>query len=125
MSAVLDVATGVLLLAGAALCVAAGVGLHRFPDVFGRMHAATKPATLGLVLVAAAAVLQVDDAGDVAKLALVVVLQFLTAPVGAHLVGRAAHEAGTEVAPGTVLDELAAARGRGDGSGTAPDDRPG
>lgn len=106
-----DVVSGVLILAGVALSVLAGIGLHRFPDVFARMHAATKPATLGLVLILAGSALQVDEAGDVAKLLLVVGLQFLTAPVGAQVVGRAAYRAGTELSPETSVDELADAEG--------------
>lgn len=97
-----------LLLSGSALALVAGIGLQRFPDVFARMHAATKPATLGLVLVLAGTALRVDRPGEVAKLALVVALQFVTAPVGAHMVGRAAYRAGTELSAGTVIDDLAA-----------------
>ncbi len=102
-----DVIAGALILTGVALSVTAGLGLHRFPDVFARMHAATKPATLGLVLVLAGAALRMEHRGDVAKLLLVVALQFLTAPVGAHMVGRAAYRAGTELSPATSCDELA------------------
>ncbi len=94
---------------GSLLLLLAAVGLLRLPDVFARMHAATKPATLGLVLVLAAAAVRVDDPGDVAKLLLVVALQFLTAPVAAHMIGRAAYRAGTELSPTTTTDELAAA----------------
>ncbi len=51
--------------------------------------------------------LRVDDPGDVAKLLLVLALQFVTAPVGAHMIGRAAYRAGTELSPTTTCDELA------------------
>ncbi len=102
-----DAIAGALILVGVALAVTAGLGLQRFPDVFARMHSATKPATLGLVLVLAGAALRVDEPGDVAKLLLVLVLQFITAPVGAHMVGRAAYRAGTELSPTTTIDELA------------------
>ncbi len=108
-----SVIASVLLLAGVGLSVVAGLGLQRFPDVFARMHAATKPATLGLVLVLAGAALRVDDTGDVAKLLLVVALQFVTAPVGAHMIGRAAYRAGTELSPTTTCDELARDRQAG------------
>ncbi|HEX2046343.1 MAG TPA: monovalent cation/H(+) antiporter subunit G [Acidimicrobiales bacterium] len=108
-----DAIAGVLILVGVALAVTAGLGLQRFPDVFARMHAATKPATLGLVLVLAGAALRVNESGDVAKLLLVLVLQFITAPVGAHMVGRAAYRAGTELSPTTSIDELARDRGSG------------
>ncbi len=108
-----DVAAAVLVLTGVILAIAAGLGLQRFPDVFARMHAATKPATLGLVLVLAGAALRVDDPGDVAKLLLVLALQFVTAPVGAHMIGRAAYRAGTELSPTTTCDELARDREAG------------
>ena len=104
---VLDVVAGTMILVGVGLSVVAGVGLHRFPDVFARMHAATKPATLGLVFVLAGAALRMEDRGDMAKLLLVIALQFLTAPVGAHMVGRAAYRAGTELSPATSCDDLA------------------
>lgn len=104
---VLDVVSGVLIVAGCLLGLLGGIGMVRLPDVFARMHAATKPPTLGLVLVAAGAILRVDDVADVTLLVLVVMLQFLTAPVGAHLVGRSAYSSGGQVSPDTVVDELA------------------
>ena len=111
-----DVVAGVVLLCGVALSVIAGIGLQRFPDVFARMHSATKPATFGLVLILSAAALRVEERGDVAKLLLVLVLQFFTAPVAAHMVGRAAYRAGTELSAATTIDELAEARRRDEGA---------
>lgn len=107
--AVFTVVAATLMTIGAVLAVIAGLGLQRFPDVFARMHAATKPATLGLALVLAGAAMLVPDVGGKSKLLLIIALQFLTVPVGAHLVGRAAYRAGTELAPGTSVDELAGA----------------
>ncbi|MDQ4070609.1 MAG: monovalent cation/H(+) antiporter subunit G [Actinomycetota bacterium] len=109
----LDVVAAVLILAGVALGVVAGVGLQRFPDVFARMHAATKPATLGLVLVLAGAAVRMEDRGDVAKLLLVVILQFVAAPVGAHMIGRAAYRSGVELSRLTSVDELGRDRQNG------------
>jgi multicomponent Na+:H+ antiporter subunit G len=114
---VADVAAGVLVLTGALLALTAGIGVARLGDVLDRMHAATKPATLGLVLVVAGAVLRVSDLADATKLVLVVVLQFLTAPVGAHLIGRAALRSGAPHEP-FVLDERA---GDGQAEGELPD----
>lgn len=102
----LDVLSAVFLLGGALLAVIAGAGLQRFQDVFARMHAATKPATLGLALVLIGAALRMPDIGSVAKLVLVIVLQFATAPVGSHLVGRAAYRSGTQMSTATRIDEL-------------------
>lgn len=103
---VVDLATAVLMLAAVAFVLLAAVGLQRFDDVFSRIHAATKAITLGVVLVAGAAALQMERTSDVVKLLLVVVLQLVSAPVSAHVVGRAAYWSGGELSPGTVVDEL-------------------
>ena len=103
---VLDVVSSALLLGGVALAVVAGIGLLRFPDVFSRMHAATKPATLGLLMVCLGAVLVVEDGSHRTKLVLVAVFQFLTAPVAAHMIGRAAYRSGTGALDDLVVDEL-------------------
>ncbi|MDP9434582.1 MAG: monovalent cation/H(+) antiporter subunit G [Actinomycetota bacterium] len=107
MATVREVLAAVLLLSGVALTVVAGVGLVRFPDVFSRMHAATKPATLGLLLVVLGACLVLDDPGDRAKLLLVAAFQFVTAPVAAHMVGRAAYRARVGAVDELVVDDLA------------------
>lgn len=103
---VVDVVSSVLVLTGVSLTLLAAIGLHRFGDVFARMHAATKPATLGLVLVVIGAGLRADDPDTAVKLALVAVLQFITAPIGAHMVGRAGYQAGVELSDETAVDEL-------------------
>ena len=106
----LDVLSAALMLTGVLLAVIAAVGLVRLPDLFSRMHAATKPTTLGLALVLLGASLRVETGGDAAKLLLVGAFTFLTAPVGAHVLGRAAYRAGTGGLDRLVVDEL-----RGDG----------
>jgi multicomponent Na+:H+ antiporter subunit G len=53
------------------------------------MHAATKPATLGVALCALGAALQLSSTSDVTKVVVIVVLQLVTSPVGAHMLGRA------------------------------------
>ena len=101
-----DVLSAAMMLSGAALAAVAALGLVRFPDVFSRMHAATKPATLGLLLVTVGAALQMDDGGDAVKLLLVAAFQLITAPIAAHMVGRAAYRAGTGALDELVVDEL-------------------
>ena len=93
MSTVLDVVSAVLLLLGVGLVLLASLGLVRFTDVLARMHAATKASSTGLMLVLVATALQLP--GRYAALLLLVgVFQLLTAPVAAHMVGRAAYRAG-------------------------------
>ena len=88
MSTVADILTAALMLMGALLALVAALGLHRLDDTLSRMHAATKPATLGVLCCAIGAALQVGDVSDVTKLIVVVVLQLVTAPVGAHMLAR-------------------------------------
>lgn len=103
----LEAVAGALLLVGCAFGLLGALGLQRFPDVFARMHAATKPVTLGLASALLGAALVQDEASAAAKLVLAAFLQYLTAPVAAHMVGRAAYRAGTELSPNTAVDELA------------------
>jgi len=85
---VADLAGAALVLLGAFLCFAAAVGLARFPDVLSRMHAATKPQTLGLIMVAAGVELSLRTWAAFGTVVLIAALQLATAPVAAHLVGR-------------------------------------
>lgn len=107
MSTVVDVVSAAALLSATALVFLASLGLHRFDDVFSRVHAATKASTLGVVLVAIGAALQLEQPGDVMKLLLAGLLQLVSAPVSAHMVSRAAYWSGGELSPDTVVDELA------------------
>ena len=86
--AVLDLVGALCVLLGAFLCLAAAVGLVRFPDVLSRMHAATKPQTLGLILVATGVELSLRSWAAFGTVLLIASLQFMTAPVAAHLVSR-------------------------------------
>lgn len=105
-SSVADIAAAACLLGGSFLAFAAGVGALRFRDLLARMHAATKPQTLGLVLVLLGLALRLRTSGPVWALLLVVVFAMLTAPVAAHLVGRAGHRTGRMPADQLVVDEL-------------------
>lgn len=95
---VLDILGLVCLLLGALLCVAAAVGMLRFPDLLTRMHAGTKPQILGVVLVMLGVGLRTRSGIDVGMLVLVTVFQMLTIPAGAHMVGRAGFRTG-QIAP--------------------------
>lgn len=101
----IEAVASVFIVAGAFLALLAAIGLQGFQDVFARMHSATKPATLGLMMILVGAALMVPIPGAVAKLFLVILLQFITAPVAAHLVGRAAFRTGQELSPDTMVVE--------------------
>lgn len=98
----------VLVVVGAAWSLLAAIGVLRFEDVYSRMHAATKSTTLGLLLVLVAAAIRLEP-GEAAKVLLAGGLLFLTAPIGAHLVGRAVHKSGGPEVHIDDIDELRAA----------------
>lgn len=105
-----DTIGAVIVLIGACFTVLASIGLHRFDDVFARMHAAGKASTLGLDLILVGVAVRFADTGTSAKLLVVGVLSLIAVPAGVHLIGRAAHRAGTEVGRSTRIDDLTAAR---------------
>lgn len=109
LSTVVDVVSAVLALAGCLLTLLAAVGAVRFPDVLSRMHATTKAATLGLLLILLAALLQAPDWQSRSLIVLVGVFQLLTAPVAAHMIGRAAYRVEASCRDALVVDELAGA----------------
>lgn len=85
-----DAASAVLLLVGASLALVAAIGVLRFPDLLTRMHAATKPQVLGMILIIVGLGLRLRSPFDVGMLALIALFQLLTAPVSAHMIGRTA-----------------------------------
>jgi multicomponent Na+:H+ antiporter subunit G len=108
----MDVLSALLMLLGSLFVLVAGIGLHRFDDVFARTHAAGKATTFGLGLILLGSAIRIAEPGPVAVLALVGILALATIPAGAHLIGRAAFRSGTELAENTVLDERSARRFR-------------
>jgi len=89
LGTVRDVMSGALMISGSLLALLASLGLFRLSSTRARMHATTKPATLGVLLCGVGAALQVGSASDVTKVAVIIVLQLVTAPIGAHMLGRA------------------------------------
>lgn len=94
LAEILDWAGAILLLAGALLCLLAAIGVIRFPDLLSRMHAATKPQVLGIILVMLSIAITLRSLSVLATTLLVILFQMLTAPVASHMVARAAVLAG-------------------------------
>ena len=93
------------MLLGALLCLIAGIGLIRLPDVLMRMHAATKPQALGMLFVLLGAALWLRTVVDVTTLVVIGVFQLVTTPVAAHMVGRAGYRGRLDRSR-LVVDEL-------------------
>ena len=100
----------IVLVAISAVFITLGViGLHRFPDVYTRLHAATKATTFGSIFLAVAVMVfgvvrYLDAAPDnqpayitlIAHTILALVFLLLTNPTGAHAIARAARRSGIE-----------------------------
>ncbi len=84
-----EVITGLLALCAGIFTLIAAIGVLRFPDVLTRMHAASKTGAFagGCALLAAAA--GFGSWGAVIKALAAILFLFVTAPIAAHLIGRA------------------------------------
>lgn len=87
----LDIVTAVLVLGGSTLALTAAIGVVRFPDTLTRMHAATKPQTLGLLLILAGAAIRLRGNVDVGMVILAGVFTLITAPVVGNRVAQLAY----------------------------------
>ncbi|MFF5214904.1 monovalent cation/H(+) antiporter subunit G [Micromonospora sp. NPDC000442] len=105
--AVADWLAAVSLTTGALLSLAAAIGVLRFPDTLSRMHAATKPQVLGVLLLLLGVGLRLRSPADLGMIVLVGVFQLATAPVAAQMIGRAAYRAGRVDRNLLDVDELA------------------
>ena len=106
----MDLISGLLMALGAAFTLLASVGLHRFDDVFARMHAAGKASTLGLLLILIGVAFRLTALGQILKLGVVAILAVVTIPAGVHVIARAAWRASTEHAEATSFDEASRRR---------------
>lgn len=105
-TAVADVVAAVCMLTGASLALIAAIGVLRLPDLLSRMHAATKPQVLGLLLVLTGLAFRLRDPEAIGILALIALFQLVTSPVANHMVGRASFRSGQVEPDRLVVDEL-------------------
>ncbi len=104
----IEAIASLLVVVGAAFVALAALGLVRLPDLYTRMHASTKPATLGVSLLVGALALHSGELGIVVRALLIVLFLLLTTPVAAQRLGEAAYRAGVPLASASVRDDLAA-----------------
>lgn len=102
----------ILIILGGAFSAVAGLGLVRLPDVLIRMHASTKAGTLGVGLIVLAVSINFGTSLIITKALLIIVFLLLTAPVAAHLIGRAAYRRGIPLWDRTLMDDAAMKNGQ-------------
>jgi len=96
----------VLLVVGALFMLLGALGVLRLPDLFMRLQAATKASTLGAGCLLLGVAVHFQDLGVATRAVLVIGFFFLTAPVGAHMIARAAYAVGVPLWDGSLVDEL-------------------
>lgn len=90
MSLLIDIASGLCLLAGAFFCLVGAWGLLRMPDFYTRVHAASVLETLGADLILLGLVLQAGFTLVAVKLLTIGLLIFFASPTASHALARAA-----------------------------------
>ncbi len=94
------------MVSGSGFILIAAIGLLRFPDVLMRMHATTKAGTLGVGLIAVSVMFFAGDMDVVTRSAGVIFFVYLTAPISAHMISRAAYFSDVKLWEGTFVDQL-------------------
>lgn len=101
-----EIIAAILLLAGSLFCLLGAIGIIRMPDLFTRLQAATKTGTLGVGFILVGTAIYYGDLGISVRAILVIFFLFMTAPVAAHVIARAAYFVKVPLWDQTQLDEL-------------------
>src|SRR5690554_11209 len=84
----------------------AAVGIVRMPDIYLRISVTTKAATMGIGLILIGAAMYFNELGITSRVIAIIFFMLLTAPVGAHMLGRASYLTGIKKGYRAVYDDL-------------------
>ncbi len=96
----------ILLVFGSLFMLVAAIGVVKLSDVYMRMHAITKAASLGAILMLAAVFLWHPQWIVGIEAFMVVIFVIFTAPIGTHMIARVAHRMDVPKGEGYIMDEL-------------------
>ena len=111
MNVIHQLVVAALVVVGGFFLLVGTVGLIRFPDVYNRMHASSKAATLGASSILLGGFVYYGPQGAGLTSLVGIVFLFVTAPTGAHLISRSAQKMGVPFFgdearwPGETTDE--------------------
>jgi len=91
---------------GALFILLAAIGVVRMPDLYLRISVTTKAATLGIGLILVAAAYYFNDLSITSRVLAIILFMLLTAPVGAHMLGRASYFTGVKMWKNSEFDDL-------------------
>lgn len=101
-----ELLTGLLLILGSFFLLVASLGTWRMPDIFMRMHAATKAGTVGAGLILLAAIVYFGELKITLRALATIGFLLITAPIAAHMIGRTAYFVGVDFWQGMGVDEF-------------------
>jgi len=104
-----DALIALLLLGGTFFALVAAIGVVRMPDIYMRLSASSKASTLGASFILSAVALFFGTTAVTGKVLAIIAFTLLTAPVAAHMLGRAAYFCGEPLWAKSVRDELGGA----------------
>lgn len=96
----------IFILIGAFFMLVAAIGVYRMPDLYMRLHTNTKSATFGVGFLLLGAAFRFQNLDISARALAIMIFLFVTAPVAAHMIGRAAYFVGAPLWKGTLSDDL-------------------
>ena len=101
-----DTIIAILATLGALFALLAAIGLVRMPDLYLRISVTTKAATLGIGLLLIGSAIYFKDVSITTRVLAIIFFILLTAPVGAHLIGRSSYFTGVKMWDKSIRDDL-------------------
>jgi multicomponent Na+:H+ antiporter subunit G len=101
-----EIVIAIIVSIGAAFVLLAAIGVLKMPDLFLRISVTTKAATLGVGLMLVGVSIHFSDFYTTTRSVAIVLFVLLTAPIGAHLIGRAAYIFGVPLWKNNRIDQL-------------------
>lgn len=102
----IEIILAILSTVGALSILFASIGILRMPDFYLRLSVTVKASTLGVGLLLICAAIMFPDVSVTTKAIAIIFFLIITAPIGAHMIGRAAYFTGTPLWKGTIVNEL-------------------
>lgn len=97
---------GILLVLGAFFMLIASIGMVKLPDLYMRIHAATKAPSLGIFLMMVGIIVYFLNWWTSIEGVVVILFVFITAPIGSHMISKVAHNMGVGKHKSTITDEM-------------------
>ncbi len=101
-----EIIVAFFLLFGVAFILLASIGLLRFPDIYMRISAVTKSATMGIASMLFAVMFHFWQLEISARILATIVFLFSTSPIASQMIGRAAYFIGVSMWIKSKTDEM-------------------